>query len=369
MIKKVMIYAYLEGNLGDDLMVWILCRRYPHIRFQVLAHKEYKSTFRNLENLTVYSFDDKKVVWWNKLLNRMKHGKEDFFRRQVRKADALVHIGGSVYMQHENYQMTYRNDCVLRETSRRMYVCGANFGPYKDEAYYKNYYRLLAEYDGVCFRDHYSYGLFEKLPNVHYAPDVVFNYAPSVSVGQKSEKKQVLISAIQMKNRSGVFPISGYVQDYQKFIAAVAETYIDAGYRIKFMSFCKSQGDPQAAAEIIECINPQKRAAIEEYIYEDNLEEAVSLFDESEIVVGTRFHSIILGWLKDKRVLPVVYDSKTLHTLEDNGCEFYVTLDQLRDADAGFLAGKAQRLPGQVREQLLKDAPNQFADLDALFHR
>lgn len=368
MAKKVLVYAYLEGNLGDDLMVWILCRRYPHVQFRVLAHESYKTTFRELKNLKVYSFNDRQVVMWNKALNVVKHGKEDFFRRMVRKADAVVHIGGSVYTQHENYQMSFMSDYVLRDTSRRMYVCGANFGPYRDESFYQNYYNLLARYDGVCFRDRYSYGLFEALPNVRYASDVVFNYRPSAHIQKGDEKKQVLISAIQMKNRGGAFAICGYAEDYRNFMAAITEKYIDSGYRVKFVSFCKLQGDPEAAAEIIDCISPEKRTMIEQYVYENNPEEAVSLFDESEIVIGTRFHSIILGWLKDKKVLPVVYDAKTLHTLEDNGCDSYVTLDQLKWADVDRLAGQAQRLPTELREQLLKDSQNQFADLDGFLN-
>ena len=38
-MKKVFIYAYLAQNLGDDLMVRILCERYPHIKFQNLCYK------------------------------------------------------------------------------------------------------------------------------------------------------------------------------------------------------------------------------------------------------------------------------------------------------------------------------------------
>ena len=47
MKKRVLIYAYLEENLGDDLMVWLLCKRYPHIRFEVLTHGVYKEIFKD----------------------------------------------------------------------------------------------------------------------------------------------------------------------------------------------------------------------------------------------------------------------------------------------------------------------------------
>lgn len=366
MTKKVLIYAYLEGNLGDDLMVWILCNRYPKVHFQVTADKSYKKTFQNIKNLKVYSYDDIDVVLRERVLKVLKRGREDFFRRLVRKADALVHIGGSLYIQHDNYDTTFMLDYVLRDISKRMYVCGANFGPYKDESFYFNYYQLLAKYDGVCFRDRYSYELFETLPNASYGPDIVFNYKslPSLRTEKEKKKKQVLISVIEMKNRDGAFPICKYAEDYCDFIVRITETYMNQGYQVKFISFCQSQGDPDAVSEIVSRISREKRAMIEEYVYQDNLEEALHFFDEVEIVIGTRFHSIILGWIKNKKVMPIVYDEKTLHTLEDNGVDFYVTLEQLKTANVDILAWQVPRLPEDIRKKLQEDAWKQFADLD-----
>lgn len=42
-MKEIFIYAWLAGNLGDDLFVQSLCERYPAIQFCVLADKQYKA--------------------------------------------------------------------------------------------------------------------------------------------------------------------------------------------------------------------------------------------------------------------------------------------------------------------------------------
>lgn len=367
MKKRVLIYAYLEENLGDDLMVWLLCKRYPHIRFEVLTHGVYKEIFKDLNNLTVYGFEDRRVTWCNKILDVIKHGTEDFFRRRVRKADAVVHIGGSVYIQHDTYPVSLMIDRTLRDTSRKMYVCGANFGPYKDESYYQEYHQLLSRYDGVCFRDQYSYGLFRDLPNVRYAPDVVFNYEMYEKERAVEEKKQVLFSVIQTKTRNGAFAIDSYTEDYQAFMAKLAEKYIDKGYRVVIVSFCKAQHDVEASAEILEKVEKTKKEQIRTYVYDRNREEILHLFKESEVVVGTRFHSIILGWLAGKKVLPVVYDQKTMHTLEDNHIQTYVTLGQIKDVDLDDLISRVQKIGEKQREQLIHDAQMQFADLDREF--
>lgn len=41
---KVLIDAYLEGNFGDDLLVYIICRRYKNVDFYIFADDEYKKT-------------------------------------------------------------------------------------------------------------------------------------------------------------------------------------------------------------------------------------------------------------------------------------------------------------------------------------
>ena len=64
-MKKVLIYAYMAGNLGDDLMVLVLCQRYPNVNFRLWADKSYKKRFQHIRNLKVYSPDDKKVLFWN----------------------------------------------------------------------------------------------------------------------------------------------------------------------------------------------------------------------------------------------------------------------------------------------------------------
>ena len=363
MRKKILVYAYLEGNLGDDLMVWILCRRYPHVKFEVRARKEYKQRFKKLENLKVFGMEDRLMQYWDRFLKWKNHGEDDLFSTKVKKADALVQIGGSMYPQNDIWETLYMINLSLRNISRRLFVCGANFGPYTDEVFLEKYHELFGRYEGTCFRVRYSYELFSHLPRAGYAPDLVFGYEPS----EKKiipEKKRVLISTIQMKDRSGAFPLNQYDTVYKKFLAAMTEAYVDAGYEATFICFCQSQGDDAAAREVESLIPEKKRSRISHYIYENDVEEAVALFDEAEIVIGTRFHSIILGWMKGKRVLPIVYDQKTQHTLDDCGCSVYVTMDDLERAEIGKLMGTVERLPEHIREKYKEEAQRHFERLD-----
>ena len=77
----------------------------------------------------------------------------------------------------------------------------------------------------MCIRDsRYSAGLFPELPQVRYAPDVVFNYH---AAAVQKQKHQVLFSVIDMKNRHGKWGISQYDMAYKRFIARLADGYLE----------------------------------------------------------------------------------------------------------------------------------------------
>ena len=50
-MKKMFIRAYCQSNLGDDLFVLQLARRYPDTQFYLYALGENQNAFRNQPNL------------------------------------------------------------------------------------------------------------------------------------------------------------------------------------------------------------------------------------------------------------------------------------------------------------------------------
>ena len=50
-MKKAYIVAYCQQNLGDDMFVRSLVRRYPQIRFYCLASEWVNTAFREEHNL------------------------------------------------------------------------------------------------------------------------------------------------------------------------------------------------------------------------------------------------------------------------------------------------------------------------------
>ena len=364
-MSEVLVYAFLRKNFGDDLMVSILCRRYPHITFCVWADADYRAIYRDIENVKICTENGKLARMWDRFCGKFRIENQYFFQRLVRKTGTVVQIGGSIYMQQDGYMNNYYLESMMQLESRSMYLCGANFGPYRDEAYYQQYHELLGKYSGICFRDRYSYRLFQDLANARYAADTVFSYQDPPDYLPVQEKKQVLISVMQLRERALL--AEQYAEDYQRFLVKTAECYLEKGYQVKFISLCGEQGDGVAIREIETKIFAEKQELLSEYFYTGNLRECVRVFDESEIVIGTRLHSIILGWLRKKKVLPIVYDEKTQHILDDNQRNIFVRLDQLKDADIEELTTKIERMPQEQLEHNIESANEQFKDLDQQF--
>ena len=362
-MKKIFIYAYMAKNLGDDLMVRLLCDRYPNVDFFLYADSFYKTAFKDLKNLTVFSAEDKEVRFWNKTLRAVKKTNNGFMERLMKKCDATVHIGGSVFIQHnDDYSAFLKADQDLRVFSKKVFLIGSNFGPYKDEQYYLDYHKLLATYDGVSFRDKYSYNKFSDIPKVVYAPDVVFNYTDTKV---HDCQHRVLFSTISLAGRTDNFAIVQYWETYRKFIQKLAKKYIELGYKVTFLSFCEPQGDLYEINQIIEEGNFDNcMDKIEIRNYNGDINESISLIKESEIVVGTRFHSIILGWLFNKPVLPIVYDNNTLQVLKDMDLKNYASIKELDNISIDDLIENIEFVPTEKIEQLKLEAVQHFKFLD-----
>ena len=78
------------------------------------------------------------------------------------------------------------------------------------------------------------------------------------------------------------------------------------------MSFCEIEGDNIYVKKLKE-----KHTYIKEYYYDGNIDEALKEISESEVIVGTRFHANVLGFIFNKIVIPIIYNDKTKNLLND----------------------------------------------------
>ena len=289
---KIYVDAYLSKNLGDDLFINILTKRYPQHKFYAISKGE---KGYNTKNFKVYSntyiFKILKKFQWEKYL--------------ANHYDTVVTIGGSMFMERGDTN----RDFSMGKNKR--YVLGINFGPYKTQEYYNNIYNMLSDVEDVCFRDKYSYNLFKELPNARQAADIVFSM--DTSNIKITNRKRAIISIISPKDKID----EKYEEKYEEKMLELITFLIKKEYEICLMSFCKNENDEEEIEKIYNQIPENQKKKVEKYYYNGNIEEALNTIADSQLVVGGRFHANIIGLCLGKSILPVLYSDKTLHVLED----------------------------------------------------
>lgn len=310
-MNKVFIYAYMQFNVGDDLFIKSLIERYPNVKFYIEADLKYICVFKKYKNLKIISNKNYKFKLFNKIKGR-------YIYYNKKKCKSIIFIGGSIFMEYyawENILNWYK----AMSKGKQCYIIGANFGPYQSNKYYLAYKDFFSNVTDVCFRDKYSYYLFEKCKNVRYAPDILFNLNISKYIKIKNNEKKVIISVIDcMSRREEPNKLIDFHQDYLFGIIKMINTLIKNNFKVELLSFCKLEYDERIIKEIYDNLEIHHKKLVTKFFYNGiNMDELLNEIATSSYIIGTRFHSIILSSLFKKPVLPIVYSNKTENFLND----------------------------------------------------
>lgn len=362
-MKKIFLYAYDKQNLGDDLFVHTITKRYPGIQFYMWSDRENRKTFQSLPNLNVLDKDGSLV----RVLNWLRPSFVSCYRAWLEnRCRAVVYIGGSIFMEYENWEqiLTWWE---YEAKNRPFYIMGANFGPNQSEEYRNKLAAVFRDTKDVCFRDRYSYEKFHEVPTVRYAPDILFSYPmPHVPVVEK----QLFVSPIDCSFRGeGKNGLSACSESYISTLSGLLKCYLNDGYRLVLSSFCHAEGDDRAVNKIIETLPFGKEDPRVKILSYDgtNVDELTTAIAESEYVIATRFHATILALAAGRPVFPIVYSDKTIHVLEDIGFQGnYADLRRMEPISYGF--SKMNLTHSQVlnNEDISERAQKHFLKLNDL---
>lgn len=355
-MKKVFLYAYDKQNLGDDLFVQTITRRYPDVQFYMWTDKKNRKTFACLPNLRVIDKDSRFV----RLLNRLRPSLVSRYKGMIEgRCDAVVYIGGSIFMEYPNWEQL----CTWWEwmaENRPFFVLGANFGPWHTEGYRAKMAEIFGAMRDVCFRDKYSLNLFPNVDTVRCAPDILFSFPmPQVPV----REKQIFVSVIDCAGRDEAHDLSEFDQRYVANMSKLLQGCLEDGYQVVLGSFCRAEGDDRGIAKILSAMGCEDDPRVRVLAYDGtNADELTRAIAESEYVIATRFHGVILAMAAGRPVFPVVYSDKTTNVLKDMG--FRGAWTDLRGGSE-ISCGEPQEDPIAVAD-LVNAAQIQFLKLDSL---
>lgn len=360
-MRRVFLYAYDRANFGDDLFVHAITGRYPHVQFYMWSDKPNQLQFRTIKNLKVLDQHSRFV----KFLTKVRASLVSRYRAWYEKrCDAIVYIGGSIFIEYENWRQIL-GWWKYEAKTYPLYVVGANFGPYKTESYRDELAEIMRNMQDICFREKYSFEKFSDVPGVRMAPDILFSYPMRKDL---PVKKQIFVSMIDCgKRTSGLGKLCDYEEAYMGFLKGFLTEYLQQGYQLVFVSFCEKENDFIAIKKMLSILEiPKEDKRIQVIGYNGtNISEVTDSLSESELVIATRFHAAILGFAAGKPVLPVVYSDKTIHVLED--AEFqgiYLDVRNMQGLDAAEFNKNMERQKLDNIDELSKLAEGHFEKLD-----
>ena len=326
-MKSVFLKAYSRNNLGDDLFIYVICNRYKN-KFTLLSNKKLPYELRKLNNLKV--LNNYIYTLYKKFF---KKGKLYNFKEQriKNKSDIFVYIGGSIFIEYDGFN---RNNLFKEFSHPQMYILGSNFGPYFTKTFLLAHKEMFKNAKDVCFRDNYSYSLFNNISSCRVESDILFSIDYSSYI---SNKKKVCISVIDCNNKD-----KGFTKIYENFIIDIINKYFNLNYEVVLMSFCEAEGDEVAI---------------------------VKELGSSEIIIGSRFHANIIGLSMNKVVIPVAYSDKTLNVLKDINFKGRIfDIRHLDEFDVNLLTDKDLEYKINV-DKYRKDAEKHFEKLDQVLER
>lgn len=368
MIKQyILLNAYFNQNLGDDLFLYIIANRYPSYNFLIFSRykRGFPENFHFSKNICslflskVHSF----LYHRNLSCRVINFGYSQLIRNLVNNAICCVYIIGSGFIEKKNGLPN--KEFLEHFYSEKTFILGCNFGPFRSPEYYREYYKLFQKVADVCFRETYSKELFASL-KLRCESDIVFSYNLGEELPPRFSKgNYIVLSVIQLQNH---FSNECEVNIYKEFLVKCILYWSKYGKDIVITAFCKNEGDLTTALEIKTMVQSvSKDIVIEICAYPDySYKEMMGILKNSDLIIATRYHAMIIGFLYKKLVYPIVYSDKVVHVIHDIFGETLIAhANDLKDISlTNFFENYGLLISSEKNEECINSANRQFEKLD-----
>jgi colanic acid/amylovoran biosynthesis protein len=350
--NKAFISAYVAGNLGDDLFIEVLCKRYPHIKFTIMGSNKYREFFSHITNLNYIGLNH--YLW--KVINRFEllHLVAHFIISRFIKLNILV--TGSIFEETEGYRKNIRKKKINIRLFKEVYYLSCSMGSYKSEEFLEECRSVFSKVKDVCFRDNYSFNLFKDLRNVRVKPDLIFQ----LQYDEKKVENNIVISVIDLEMRD---KLKIYEEEYLYKLKETIIALVDQGYKIVLMGFCENERDHIGIDKVYSILPENCKDMTSKYMHK-NIKDSLEVLSKSKGIIATRFHSFILAYVMKKPMYNIIYSTKTLNAINDLGIMLpNVNIDKINDLNVDSILDALQMVPTYSDKPII-ESKKQFSALD-----
>lgn len=323
---KVLLECYYLNNFGDDLILASFLQNSKYSEITILGDEKRRG------NSKIFEFPIKFTSYKDALIN-------------VNQYDAFVVIGGSMFQEVTGWKRRILKLSVLTKAfkffDKERYITGINYGPMFSNEFTRKTIKLFDDFNSITVRDRYSYDLIKEhsKAKVNIFPDaaLAFEYK---EVKQINTQNHVGINMINSPNIKDL-------ESYVKKISELSNKLLEKGYKITYYSFQTedSHNDQLINDLVIKNLSADNKINIKTISYDGkNHEDFFNSFSSCGLIIGARFHSIILGIMLKKKVLPIVYSEKTTEFLKTIKYKGDFDLLDLKDVRAWDVEGISKKI-------------------------
>ena len=343
--KKILLFAYTKPNLGDNLFIYMLLKRYENIDFYIhVVEKDYEKIYKDFKNIN--------FIYTGRNLGEVN----------IDEFDAFIYVGGSIFMESEYavHELTEFNYFIKQcnEKNKKFFYMSCNFGPYKTQEYLNLARETFKICGGICFRDIESYNLFKDLETVSYAPDMVFSLKTKKP---KTIKKSVGISVINLQIRESLREKEDI---YNDFIKRIIIKFAKRNYSVYLFSFSEFEQDSVAINKIMETVPDEYKDKVNIVRFEDDIDEFIDTYSQMQYMVAGRFHSMILSLIFKQKIYNLTYSTKQDNVIKD--FKLFCKYRRIKDLQYDTVLRKYyfKRVCSIKLNKIAKEAEGQFLNLD-----
>ena len=344
---KLAVIAYSAGNLGDDLFVELVARRYPGASINLISADEAAlGPLRGLAGLRCVDLAT--------------------FQRESDTYDALIVLGGSMFQQRPAWIRSWaayaRRFYLARRAGIPIFVIGASFGPYTTSLYPLAFRQLFRGCAWISFRDSASAELFEGIGSRWFA-DLAFAYDTSV-IKSAPEVPDGPVGVSVME-----FGPDRQVAGYEAAVVGLIEE-VSKNRRVKVLCFQEGGAisDSRAANRVLGALGAETASKVQICNYADlGIEGLLNEMASCSLIVSTRFHAMVTAALLRKPVVAIGYHPKVRSTVDALGLEIEVLEPDMLSATAVVAAMSRSTAQGPIDvDGLATNANKHFEGLDRL---
>lgn len=305
-MKKYLISSYLDMNLGDSLLLESLLNHFIHYDCYVIADN--KATYKWIEdqysNVTV--INEKNI--------------NDLFLRDI---SDYIKIGGSIFQHNYWYEGIFRYKELkkiwyYKSKGLKIHIVNCNIGPINSNIGIGSTKGILKIADTISCRDNKSLDFIKRCVN----PNKVAKFIDLVFACdmKKHQDSQEFILGISVYTAYIKHLMNKNFQYCQQLEALIDNYYSqNKNLKVKLFVFDTFRNNDFPNTWILYQYCKNKNIDVEIIAYNGYSSIMINEMAKCSLIIGTRFHSIVISIKLQIPLIPVSYSNKTVDFLHDLG--------------------------------------------------